>query len=845
VQRPVASKPAAVECVRADCYGDLLPPGALARMGTIQLRHYGADVVFSTDGKFLISCGHDGTIRRWSVVTGKQVWHKRLWRSQEERERFAWPKTLSPDGKLLAVQQVDVVSLYDTAKGGERDCLPIGSTEVISSLKFSPDGKVLAVQTRKMKGKNSIHVQLWDVPRRKKRSVLTFEDDVSEIALSSDGKILVVLASLSQLSVWDTATGRKLRGQHTEGTDMAISPDGKTVATTHGLDETVQLWTTTTLEKQTTLKPSPPVRWKSCGSTGLVFSSDGAFLAIGGKSGIRVWDVAARKELCCLPEREGRSIAFAPDGKTLACWQGNAICLWDVSTGRQLHPRPGHDGAVSSLAVSPDGRVVVSAEWNEPILRLWDAATGKPLRFLKGHDSTIDSCAFSPDGKWVVSAGCEGTFQLWDPATGKELRRIEVPKPEKGFPRDFGCGVFRVSPDGKRLAAIGLNHFQPEQTQLYVWDTATSKLVTRRHYAVEVNTRVDPGGSLSWIVEYQAAFTPDGEGVTMRSGKRLSIESTTTGRMLALLPEGVGQPIDFSPDGQLVAAVLKPNGDHFDGSSMEAISLIELASGKEVLHIEAEACHFSPEGRFLATMDHEAIHVWDVATGERLFRRPWPVPVKSALPFPTANSLAFLPGGRAVATGMDDGTVLTWDLAPETWPKTLVAKDLGRKELDALWADLAGDARKAHRAIHVLAATPAQSVPFLKEHLQPAAEVETKRLAKLLSDLDDEAFAVRQDAAKELTQLSEQIEPALRRVLQGKPSLEVRKRIEVILKEARPVPSGATLRSLRAVRVLERIGTPETQGILRKLAGGAARAPETREAKAALERLARPPATTP
>jgi hypothetical protein len=194
---------------------------------------------------------------------------------------------------------------------------------------------------------------------------------------------------------------------------------------------------------------------------------------------------------------------------------------------------------------------------------------------------------------------------------------------------------------------------------------------------------------------------------------------------------------------------------------------------------------------------------------------------------------------------MNDGTVLMWDLAQETWPKTLIAKDLGGKELDTLWADLASDARKAHRAIHVLAASPAQAVPFLKEHLQPAAEVETKRLAKLLSDLDDEAFAVRQDAAKELTQLSEQIEPALRRVLQGKPPLEVRKRIEVILKEARPVPSRATLRTLRAVRVLERIDTPETRCVLRKLAGGVAGAPETREAKAALERLARPPATTP
>lgn len=134
--------------------------------------------------------------------------------------------------------------------------------------------------------------------------------------------------------------------------------------------------------------------------------------------------------------------------------------------------------------------------------------------------------------------------------------------------------------------------------------------------------------------------------------------------------------------------------------------------------------------------------------------------------------------------------------------------------------------------------SPARSLPFLADHLRPVAGVDAKRVAQLLADLDSEQFAVRDTAAKELAQMGEQIEPALRRVLEGKPSLEVRQRVQGILGSLRGVPPAATLRTLRAMEVLERAATPEARQILRKLAEGAPGARETRAAKAALERLA-------
>ncbi len=80
---------------------------------------------------------------------------------------------------------------------------------------------------------------------------------------------------------------------------------------------------------------------------------------------------------------------------------------------------------------------------------------------------------------------------------------------------------------------------------------------------------------------------------------------------------------------------------------------------------------------------------------------------------------------------------------------------------------------------------------------------------KLLADLDSEQFAVRDTAMRELTQMGEQIEPALSRALESKPSLEVKKRIQTLLADLHGVPPAETLRTLRAIRTLERIGTAE------------------------------------
>jgi hypothetical protein len=178
------------------------------------------------------------------------------------------------------------------------------------------------------------------------------------------------------------------------------------------------------------------------------------------------------------------------------------------------------------------------------------------------------------------------------------------------------------------------------------------------------------------------------------------------------------------------------------------------------------------------------------------------------------------------------------------------------KELDALWAELAGaDAARAYKAMRKLIEAPQQTVPLLKERLRPVQPVKSEQIDRLITDLGKKDKEAQAKAAAELEKLGRQAEPALRKVLaepalrkvpEGKPAAERRERIEALLtKMANATLSPERLRAVRSIEVLEQTGTAEARQVLEALAKGAAEAETTIEAKAALERLARRPGGKP
>jgi len=243
---------------------------------------------------------------------------------------------------------------------------------------------------------------------------------------------------------------------------------------------------------------------------------------------------------------------------------------------------------------------------------------------------------------------------------------------------------------------------------------------------------------------------------------------------------------------------------------------------------------FSPDGQVLCYgRSDQRLVFWETATGREIGL------VKGYQG--DITSLAFSPNGKQLASGGSDTTALIWDLSKILSPPESAVRKLSEEETQARWADLVGsDAAKAYRAIRHLSESPDLTVEFLKKHLRPAQSVKAERLDKLIAELDDKQFSVRQNASAELERLGELAVPSARKALQGKVPAETRRRLEQLLAavEGKGSVSGDRLLTLRAVEVLERIGNTKAQELLRSLAHGAAGSLQTEEANEALKRLA-------
>jgi hypothetical protein len=181
----------------------------------------------------------------------------------------------------------------------------------------------------------------------------------------------------------------------------------------------------------------------------------------------------------------------------------------------------------------------------------------------------------------------------------------------------------------------------------------------------------------------------------------------------------------------------------------------------------------APDGKLLAAGGGKGtIYLWEVGTGKEL--RPL------AGHQGCVTSLAFSDDGKALASASDDTTALVWDVAGLGRGAGRRAAPLPAPKLAAWWADLAGDdAARAYEAVWALAA--GDSAPFLKGRLRPVPAAGAEQVARLLADLDSDAFAVRERATRELAKLEEAAEPALRKALAGHPSPEVRRRVTGLL----------------------------------------------------------------
>jgi hypothetical protein len=211
-------------------------------------------------------------------------------------------------------------------------------------------------------------------------------------------------------------------------------------------------------------------------------------------------------------------------------------------------------------------------------------------------------------------------------------------------------------------------------------------------------------------------------------------------------------------------------------------------------------------------------------------------------------SVVFSPDGRRLASASGDGKVKVWDVSGAALSGPARAIPRTAQEMDALWTSLSGDdAVKAYRSLGALVAVPDQSIPLLRKRVRSVPRLspgDVKQVTRWLRELDDDAFDVREKADKELAKLGEAALPNLRRSVADSLSPEVRRRCQYLIDalDERSLSLEHVV-ALRAVDVLEQVGSFEARSALNALAAGLPDARLTREAQASLNRLARRPAT--
>jgi WD40 repeat protein len=773
--------------VRTDRHGQALPEGAVARLGVFRsgARMRMEGLAFSPDGKMLALSDSTGAVYLFKAGTLTQVHLLAGHRDSVENVAF------SPDGKTLASASRDgTVRLWDVAGGRERFCFRRHTTAVREVL-FAPDGRTVA------SAEDGGTIRLWDPATGKERQALLGNNHMEHAMLFLRGGKQLVSIQWKTLQVWDVAAGKELhqlRGHSGLVRALALSPDGRVLAS-GGYDHTIRLWDVAAGKELRRLDAGRET------ITALAFSPDGKALASSSDDGEPcLWDPKTGKALQRLSRPAGwtHSVVFAPDGKTLVEAAGRAVYGWDIATGgavaafKGIDLFSGHRAGVTDVAFFPDGRRLASV--SAEAVCVWDATFGLCRGRFGDEANAMQVVSVAPDGR-SVAAGGRGLW-LWDAATGKlrgtwqfgDVEALAFAEHGRSLIAGDGTGAFARMATGGGQGVRVLTPGGDEGGSASVVAVSPVNQTPRRH-------------RLPWHVLDRRTLS----GGPFRGGRFRPVRVT------------------YTPSGRLLGALDRVGN----------VWLWEAATDKVVLKLRGcRGClAFAPDGRTLATAGQDgSVRLLEVTTGHELTRFHGH---QGAV-----LSGAFSPDGRLLATGGEDSSVLVWRV-PDQRPAPRAGGTLSAERLEALWKDLdSAAAALGYRAAWAFADDPARAVPFLRQRLGALRPREDPPVARLITDLDDRHFKVREQASRELARLGPRVEPALRRALANPPSPEVRRRLEQLLDRLDdPRAFVERRRPDRALEALEHIGTPAAARALASLARETHEPWLAEEAKAALGRI--------
>jgi len=603
-------------------------------------------VAFSPDGRFIVSCSNDHTVKLWDVE------NKRLAHTFKVHSGWFSSVAYSPDGRFIVSGLGNkTVKLWDVENRSLAHTFRGHSTNV-TSVAFSPDGGFIVSGSALFRGGDNT-VNLWDVENR--RLAHTFQghsSDVNSVAFSPDGRFIVSGSDDKTVNLWDVENRRlahTFKGHSGSVNSVAFSPDGRFIVS-GSWDKTVKLWNMENRRLFHTFQ----------GHLGnidsVAFSPDGRFIVSGSwDKTVKLWDVENKRLAHTFQGHLSwvRSVAFSPDGRLIVSGAGssggdNTIKLWDVENRRLVHTSQGYSDRVKSVAFSSDGRFIASGVGSyvggdDNTVKLWDVENKRLIHTFQGHLGWVNSVAFSPDGRFIVSGSgsYEGynTVKLWDVENERLIHTFQGHS-------DVVTSV-AFSPDGGFIvSSAGLSG---HDNTIKLWDVKNRRLA---------HTFEGHSGGVSSV-----AFSLDGRFIVSGSGyNTVDLWDVENRRLVHTFQGHLGSvtSVAFSLDGGFIVSGSGSNTGRDDTVKLWDVENKRLVHTFQGHSSNVNSVAFSPDGGFIVSGSgsykggDNTVKLWDVENKELVHTFQGHSD--------DVNSVAFSPDGKFIISGSDDGTTKIWDI---------------------------------------------------------------------------------------------------------------------------------------------------------------------------------------